>query len=1043
MLRINELYTNKLDMKKQLFLAILAGATTVSAVAQISSADRKMGVTSNATETIINDKQGFHPTAPATYGKNQNSSRATSASSIGLVLGTTIYDLQSNSSIDDRFVRNADGTMSAVYTMSKTDGTGGYADRGSGYLFHDGTNWTVDSPNTRLESERMGWPSIVVTSSGKEIVLGHTTTSDQIILNHRATKGTGAWTEVLDPNGAKAAQIAGTGYTLWPRMAVGGSNGESLHLIALSEPVPVPGGAGTFNGQRHEGLDGAILYSRSLDGGATWDKKSIILPGLDSSKYDGFNADSYAITAKGDVIAIAVFHRWNSSTVLKSMDNGNTWTEMHPIKMPWTDYILGDFIVNDTVMTADNTGDIMIDNNNEVHVMFGSWTWTDDDTTLVNGAHQYTTFPFMNGLHYWKESYGEGNHRQILSLIDQDGDPSTLNILNGITGLTDYGAKSMSGYPSLGKDANGSIFATFMGIMESESASKPYNDGINHYRHQFVIRSADGGCTWGEPLDLTDDGTGFEECVYGALAENIDDSVRVIYMEDFSPGTEVGPVGQGGNHGDVTNLMVYVAKDKADVSSTPVTCLTVINGEKLICAGDTLKLDASPSCGSAYSWSTGETTASINVTTTGVYTCDITTPCGVITEEIEISTPAFGQGPSVTLASDMNVLCPSGSSTTLRVNHSSIGSSGFYEWNNSGNVSTIDTFDITSPGTYSVKVQGCGGSSNASITIGSVTAADASISGTQYLCSGDTAELMVAENPDGAYSWTQSGSSSVISNATSLKVTATGTYIVEAFACNGLFSAKDSILIDVEPAPVATLTSAGSIVICKGASAINLIASGQPNATFKWEDGSTNSIFKVNSDSVHSHGYSFYSYNACGDSLQSNVLNVEVKDIPAAISISKSENVFTASSASAIWYYRLKGTSTWKATGTTGLTYEPTNLSGGDEVTARIETNGCESLNSNIISVTVGISDLNNPNAGMLVFPNPSNGNFNISFTDVINMDVNVSIRNLVGQEVLSKDLNLTNDHVENFNLVNLESGVYILTVNNGTGTYSNRIIVE
>lgn len=1031
-------------MRKQLFLAVLAGATSLTTMAQLTSADRTIGVKSDASEVIRNDKYGFHPTTPSNGNvKHQasRSSRASAASSTGTVVGTTIYDLMTNSSIDDRIVRNPDGSISAVYTMSQTGGTA-YTDRGAGYLYHNGTNWTVDSPTTRVEPERVGWPSIVVTKSGKEIILSHSTATDQLVLSHRSTKGTGAWTTVFDPNGAKAANIAGTGYTLWPRMAVGGANGETLHLIALTEPE---GDGTTFNGNRYMGLDGAIVYSRSKDGGVTWDKQSVIIPGLDSTYYDGFNADSYSIYAKGDVIAIAVFHRWNHTTVLKSMDNGDTWKAMYPLELPWRDYILGDFPVNDTVYTADNTGDVIIDKNDEIHVMFGTWTWSDNDTSdrATNGGHQYTTFPFMNGLNYWRESYGDGNNKRLVDLIDQDGDPNTLNITGGIAGLTDYGAKSINGYPSMGTDANGALYATFMGVMETESATKPYNDGTRHYRHQFVIKSADGGCTWGAPEDLTDDGSGFEECVYGAMASDVADSVRIIYMEDFSPGTEVGPVGQGGNHGDVTNSIVYVTRGASAISSTPVTCLTAIAGERTICPGDSVYLDASVSCGSLYKWNNNSSASGIWITTPGTYSCEITTPCGVITEEVQVSTPALGAGPKVSLTSDQSSLCPSGSQTTLRVGHNSIGSSGFYEWNNSGVATNVDTFVVTTPGTYSIEVTNCvGGVSTEMITISAVTAADATISGGKFLCPGDTANLMVAENPGGAYTWTKSGSSNVLSNRTTLDVTTTGTYIVEVLACAGTFMAQDSVMVDTEPAASVTIASTGSTIICQGAGPISLLATGQTGATYKWENGTTNRILSINTDSVHTHDYFVYSYNACGDSAKSNTLTVNVKAIPAAPSISVSAGVYTASSSSAIWYFKKAGSSSWTQAGVTGLTYEPTNLDDGDSVAARLESNGCESRNSNS-EVFVGIENLLNPGAGVSVFPNPNNGSFTLSFTNVIDLDLTITVRNMMGQEVMVKELNLTSDHVEEMNLENAEAGVYILSISNGDGVYSKRIIVE
>jgi hypothetical protein len=1024
-------------MKRKLSLSLFLGLGVLTGIAQQGSIDPKQGYVENADEVIRRDRLGEAAYTPMTSTLKVGKSRA-AGNSNGVVLGTTYYDLMSNSSIDDRMWLNSDGSISAAFTMNPNNSTG-FPDRGAGYLYYDGKSWTVNNPSNRIESERCGWPSVAVTKSGKEIIISHSTATDQLIMNYRSTKGTGNWTEVKDPNGAKAAGIGKDGYTLWPRMTVGGANGETLHMIALSEPE---GDGTTFDGDRVEGIDGAILYSRSKDGGQTWDKKSIILPGLDSSKYDNFNADSYAITARGDVIAIAAFHRFGDLTVLKSTDNGDNWTAMRPLVLGFGKYTLGDRIVLDTVTTCDNAGDILIDKNDEIHLMFGTWTWTDDDTVQGANGHTYTTFPFMNGLNYWKESYGENGHKRLVNLIDQDGNPNNLNIVGGITGLTDYGSKSLNSYPVLASDASGAIYCTFMGVMEAGTA-KSYNDGTHHYRHQFVIKSPDGGCTWGDPMDLTDDGSGYEECVYGTMASEVTDSVRVVYMEDLFPGTNVGPVGQNNAHSIVKNEIVYVSMDKNSLPVAPKTCLTAISGDRTLCPGDSVWLDAKPSCGSSYLWNTGATTSGIWVKTTGKYSCEITTPCGKITDSVEIAVPTSnGPGPNVSLTSDLNTLCPSGSQTTLRVSNSSIGTSGFYNWNGSPNATFADTFLISGPGTYTVKVTNCvGGATTESITIGAVTKAEASITGASSLCPGETTTLKVSQNPDGAYEWRKSGNSTVLSNSTSLQVTQTGTYIVDVSACSRQFTAKDSFKVDVEPAATANLTAGGSTTLCKGEPSLGLIASGQTGATFKWYDGSTGNTFNVNSDSVHTFGYYFHSYNKCGDSTKSNVLNVTVKDLPAAPTISGSNNSFSGAGTNGKWYFKKAGTSSWQDAGVTGDVYNPTSLKGGDQVAARTVDNGCESELSNVIDVTTSVLQLGSTGGLVNIYPNPSEGVVFVSFERMEANNLELTVRNMVGQEVVTTILDVQGNHKEEINLSTFESGMYLITISNGNEQFSHVLL--
>lgn len=1023
----------------------MLGVGILSGIAQTQNVDPKVPQIQNAAEVLKYDRIGWHHsnklTKPKTFG-----SRAASSTN-GIEIGNTRYDLQSNAAIDDRIVMNADGTMSAVFTMAHQNAPA-YTDRGAGYLYHNGTSWVTNSPQTRVESERSGWPSIGVTKSGREIIIAHSTATDQLIMNYRASKNTGSWTEVKDPTGAVPEKIGGRGYLLWPRMVIGGANGETVHLIALTEPEPVPGGTGTFQGKKHMGLSGAITYSRSKDGGMTWDTRHVVLPGLDSSKFNGFGGDNYAIDARGDVIAIVAFQRFGHIAMLKSTDNGDTWTTSYPYRFPTDKYELGDFPVTDTLDGCDGAGDIHVDSKGEVHVAYGTWTWTDADTTNknANGDHLYSAFQFMNGMNYWKESYGENGAQRLVGFIDQDGNPNNIGIVGAgstFDGLTNYGSKSLTGYPVLASDATGGIYCTFMAIMETKTG-KSYNDGTRHYRHQFVIKSKDGGCVWGDPMDLTDDGSGFEECVYGTMPSKVTDSVRVIYMEDQAPGTEVGPVGQANNHGDFVNKIIYIAKGVNELPSNNGTCLTVIKGAEDICPGDSIYLDASPSCGSAYKWNNNSATSGIWVKAPGTYSCDITTPCGTVTKSVVVGTPTInGPGPRVSLTSDDANLCPAGSQTVLRVKHSSIGTSGFYNWNGSTNASTIDTTLITSPGTYTVKVTNCvGGSSDAKIVIGSVSSAKANITGRNALCPGETTTLEVNTNPDGTYVWRKSGSANVLGNSTKLSVNSTGTYVVDVTACNGTFSAKDSIDVIVEPAPTAILTPSGLTSICVGSSKLDLVASGQTGATFKWFDGSKGNKFSVNTDSVHTFKYFFYSYNTCGDSTKSTEQNVEIKALPSAPTITYTSPAYSAGGSQVKWYVKPRG-GAWTYTGKDSTHYIPTNLNAGDSVAAKNETNGCESVLSNSIGKQVSIAEFNTSGSSISVYPNPSNGVLRMSFVGISETELTISVKNMVGQEVYLSSVELSGDMVEELNLSKLGTGMYLLTITDGVKKHSERIVIR
>ncbi len=76
----------------------------------------------------------------------------------------------------------------------------------------------------------------------------------------------------------------------------------------------------------YQGLNGALLYSRSTDSGETWDIQNQILPGMDSTEYNGFTGDCYAFAEpKDNIVAFVVGSPYNDMFLMKSNDYGQTF----------------------------------------------------------------------------------------------------------------------------------------------------------------------------------------------------------------------------------------------------------------------------------------------------------------------------------------------------------------------------------------------------------------------------------------------------------------------------------------------------------------------------------------------------------------------------------------------------------------------------------------------------------------------------------------------------------------------------------------------
>ena len=92
----------------------------------------------------------------------------------------------------------------------------------------------------------------------------------------------------------------------------------------------------------------------------------------------------------------------------------------------------------------------------------------------------------------------------------------------------------------------------------------------------------------------------------------------------------------------------------------------------------------------------------------------------------------------------------------------------------------------------------------------------------------------------------------------------------------------------------------------------------------------------------------------------------------------------------------------------------------------------------------VGINDQYFSNAGISIFPNPANTEVNIQMSISASADIEFTLIDLVGQTLISKDLNFTpglnNERIE---LSNLSNGIYLLKMKKGTNIYTNKLIIN
>jgi hypothetical protein len=476
------------------------------------------------------------PNNPGTPAPSNQDIPVQERTELETVIGTTVYDLQSNSGNCKRISEDSDGNIYAVWTQGYEDGDG-YGDRGTGYNRYDAASGTWNPiPTERLEaSVRTGWPNHVVTESGTEFSVAHVFTSGEYRLHYlRREAGETAWTEGDIPSSTPVG-------VLWPRAAV---SGETIHVLGVTTPT------GDLGGEIYEGVSTHPLYYRSTDGGATWDVTDFIIPGLDSTFTESYSADTYYIDARDDVVVVGSFDQWHDVTIFKSTDGGDNWSSTRIHDFPIDKYVVDDgYTVDDifadpeapdtlAILSSDDAGYVMVDNDGNAHAFFGQMYILDDDVTDGNSSY----FPATSGLRYWNENFGADSTTIIADVLDLNGN-DTLDVAS--TAEIALYFLSLTSMPTAGVDEDNNIYVAYSMLMEGDDYLD--DDDEQHFRHIGVIKSEDGGETWSEVYDAVNEVTigdiifTFEiEAVYPTMVRDVTGGeIKMIYMQDFQPGLSV------------------------------------------------------------------------------------------------------------------------------------------------------------------------------------------------------------------------------------------------------------------------------------------------------------------------------------------------------------------------------------------------------------------------------------------------------------------------------------------------------------------------
>jgi PKD repeat protein len=285
----------------------------------------------------------------------------------------------------------------------------------------------------------------------------------------------------------------------------------------------------------------------------------------------------------------------------------------------------------------------------------------------------------------------------------------------------------------------------------------------------------------------------------------------------------------------VTNASGISVIDSIVLTAAPAFTISINNQQ--LCAGGNITVN--PGTYSSYLWSTGATTSTLQISTFGTYSVNVTNASGCA------ATASFqviqGTSPIVNLGQNQTIC----KSNPISLNAGNPGST--YLWSTGASTQSIT---VGAAGTYIVKVTSPSGCfAYDTVVISNFDAPLVNLGVDKQECAG-IAVLLDAGNPGATYLWSTGATTQSIS------VTTPGIFIVSVTNTNGCIS-NDTIVITRYAVVNVNLGTDRSI--CSN-DTITLDA-GNPGAIYNWTTGETSQTIKVNA--VGTYGVAVTNSQGC------------------------------------------------------------------------------------------------------------------------------------------------------------------------------------
>ncbi|MBD3583515.1 Calx-beta domain-containing protein [Flavobacterium selenitireducens] len=444
------------------------------------------------------------------------------------------------------------------------------------------------------------------------------------------------------------------------------------------------------------------------------------------------------------------------------------------------------------------------------------------------------------------------------------------------------------------------------------------------------------------------------------------------------------------------------------VNPLPATPTISASGATTFCEGGNVTLISSAATGNV--WSNGATTQSITVSASGSYSVSVNHgTCSSATSSATTVTVNPLPATPVISASGVTTFCEGGNVTLT-----SSAATGNV-WSNGA---TTQSITVSTSGSYSVSVDNgsctSATSSTTTVTVNPLPATPTiSASGATTFCEGGNITLTSSAATGNVWS---NGATTQ-----SITVSVSGTYSVSVNNGTCTSATSSTTTVTVNPLPATpTISASGATTFCAGGNVVLTSSSSTGNV---WSNGATTQSITVSA----SGSYSVSVNNGTCTSATSAATSVSVNAAPDA-GVSQAGGIVTATQTGAT--YQWFTCADVELAGETDQTFIPAVV--GDYYV--VVSNGDCTVTSECISVT----ELNTRDFGknrFKLYPNPVNDILNIEYTETLTQ---ISIFNIVGQQVISKNVSATSTQID---MSHLPAGTFLVKATSGSASQTFKVI--